>query len=101
MIKNMTNQQAIEVMRNYKIDFGQPGAFDMMTAIGMAEKALDKQIAKTPNYEGYRSAYGELVINMWICPGCGAHYEVVYEDYDFCPKCGQAIQLQDDQEEQT
>ena len=29
--------------------------------------------------------------DTWICPNCEAHYEIDYDDYDYCPKCGQAI----------
>ena len=25
------------------------------------------------------------------CPCCEERYEVYYDDYDFCPNCGQAI----------
>lgn len=26
-----------------------------------------------------------------LCPNCGEYYEVDYDDYDYCPKCGQKI----------
>lgn len=61
----------------------------------MAISALEKQIAKTPDYEGDGYADGELVYDTWICPNCGEYYEVGYHDYDYCPKCGQHIQHED------
>lgn len=54
--------------------------------------ALNKQIPKPPVYEG--DAYdgkGNLVYDTWRCPSCRAIHEVDYDDFDFCPKCGQAI----------
>ena len=60
--------------------------------IDECKAARDKQFAKTPDYEGYGYADGELVYDTWICPKCGEHYEIDYSDYDYCPKCGQHIQ---------
>lgn len=54
--------------------------------------ALEKQIPKKPDYEG--DGYdenGNFIYDTWICPNCGKHYEVDYDDYNFCPECGQAI----------
>lgn len=34
---------------------------------------------------------GEIVYDTWICPCCGKDYEVDYDDYKYCPNCGQAI----------
>lgn len=55
-------------------------------------KSLEKQIAKKPDYEGDGYADGELVYDTWICPYCEKHYEVDYDDYKFCPECGQKIE---------
>lgn len=41
---NMTMPEAIEVLRNFKLDMSQPDAFRMVCAIGMAEEALKKQL---------------------------------------------------------
>lgn len=40
----MTIPEAIEVLRNFKLDMSQPDAFRMVRAIGMAEEALKKQL---------------------------------------------------------
>ena len=50
-----------------------------------------KETAKLPEYTGDGYYNGELVIDTWICPCCGKSYEVDYDDYDYCPNCGQHI----------
>lgn len=60
-------------------------------AFGMAITALEKQIPKKPDLEGDGYADGHLVYDTWICPNCGVKYEVDYEEYDWCPDCGQHI----------
>lgn len=57
----------------------------------VAIKALEKQIPTKPDLEGDGYADGHLVYDTWICPCCEKHYEVDYDDYDYCPNCGQAI----------
>lgn len=55
-------------------------------------EAVEKQKAKKPNYEGDGYAPdGTFVYDEWECPNCGKKFEVDYDDYDYCPKCGQAI----------
>lgn len=54
-------------------------------------KAIEKQKPKTPDYEGDGYADGKMVYDIWICPNCGKKYEVDYDDYKYCPECGQAI----------
>lgn len=63
--------------------------------LDMAVSALEKQVPKTPKYEGDGYADGELVYDTWICPNCGEHYEVGYDNYDYCPNCGQHIKHED------
>ena len=58
----------------------------------MAIKALEKQIPKKPTYEGDGYAPdGMFIWGEWICPCCGRRYEVDYDDYDYCPDCGQKL----------
>lgn len=73
--------QALEEIQQYR-------------TIGTLEEcraAVEKQTAKKPDYEGDGYSDGHLVYDTWICPCCGKHYEVDYDDYDFCPECGQCI----------
>lgn len=61
-------------------------------ALSMAIYALEKQMPKKPTYEG--DGYdenGNLIYDTWICPCCEEYYEVDYDNYEHCPKCGQAI----------
>lgn len=65
---------------------------ELAEAMGMAIQALEKQISKKPTYEGDGYAPdGTLVYDEWLCPHCDNRYEVDYDDYDFCPNCGQKI----------
>ena len=58
--------------------------------------ALEKQIPKKPTYEGDGySPDGKFVLDEWICPCCETRYEVDYDDYDYCPHCGQKIDWSD------
>ena len=68
--------------------------WDAYREIGTVEEcreAVEKQKPKTPDYEGDGYADGYMVYDTWICPNCGAKYEVDYDDYKYCPECGQAI----------
>lgn len=62
--------------------------------IGTVEEcreAIEKTKEKKPDYEGDGYADGHMVYDIWICPCCGERYEIDYEEYEHCPKCGQAI----------
>lgn len=52
---------------------------------------MEKQIPKEPCYSGDGYYNGEIVIDTWECPCCGKEYEVDYDDYEYCPNCGQHI----------
>ena len=67
-------------------------------AIGTAEecrKAVEKQKAKAPDIygDGYDNE-GNMVYDMYDCPNCGKSYETDYDDYKYCPECGQRFDLQ-------
>ena len=65
-------------------------------ALEMAINALEKQIPKKPTYEGDGYAPdGMFIWGEWICPCCGRRYEVDYDDYDYCPDCGQKLDWSD------
>lgn len=53
--------------------------------------ALEKQIPKEPFLSGDGYWNGELVYDTWECPNCDKSYELDYEEYDYCPNCGQKI----------
>lgn len=63
--------------------------------IGTVEECLEareKQKGKKPNIwgDGYDDK-GNMVYDMYDCPGCGKSYEIGYDDYRYCPECGQSI----------
>ena len=61
-----------------------------------ALEALDKQIPKKPDFEGDGYDYlGDIIYDTWICPCCEEHYEVDYDNYKYCPNCGQALDWSD------
>lgn len=75
---------------------------DEYMEIGTLEEcrsAIEKQKAKTPDFEGDGYSDGELVYDTWICPGCGEHYEIDYDKHEYCPNCGQKISWDDWEDE--
>ena len=91
----MTREEAKFILCNTAF-VGVRGTEDKVAeAVRLAVKAIEKQIPKTPNYEGDGYWDGELVYDTWICPNCGKDYEVDYDDYKYCPECGQAIDWSD------
>ena len=90
----MTENETIrEVRFNMStIGLSDKAAKRVVEARNMAIKALEKQIPKKPTYEGDGYAPdGTLVYDTWICPCCDKRYEVDYDDYDYCPNCGQKL----------
>lgn len=62
-----------------------------------AGKLKELYTAKIPDYEG--DGYdndGNIIYDTWICPNCRREYEVDYDDYKFCPECGQKIEQKND-----
>ena len=52
-------------------------------------KRIGKRIPKKPDVSAYNED-GSLL--MYKCPSCASPYDVDYDgQYDYCPKCGQAI----------
>lgn len=73
------------------LNYEQGNRGEQKEAIGVAIAALELQTPKAPNLEGDGYSDGHLVYDTWICPNCETRYEMEYEEYDHCPKCGQAI----------
>ena len=62
----------------------------------LAIKALEKQIPKKPTFDGDGYAPdGSFAWDEWLCTNCGSRYEVDFDDYDYCPNCGQRIDWSD------
>lgn len=61
------------------------------TGMSISE-CVRKQIPKVPNFEG--DGYdmeGSMIYDTWICPCCECRFEVEFEEYKYCPNCGQKI----------
>ena len=71
--------------------------YDKVTVIELSHSlitvkdAVNKQIPLKPQLEADGYSDGELVYDTWICPKCGEDYEIEYDDYKYCPDCGQRI----------
>ena len=101
----MTENEAIKILEEHTQYFIPANDADALYTvldiiqryreIGTVEEcreAVEKQKSKSPTLEG--DGYdedGEMIYDTWICPSCGEDYEVDYDDYDFCPNCGQRI----------
>lgn len=72
-------------------DVDRWNAYKSIGPVEECRKAVEKQRAKKPNLEGDGYADGHMVYDTWICPCCGISYEVDYDDYKYCPDCGQYI----------
>ena len=94
-------KRTIEVSKeNYRLYLEYKAKVKTYETIGTPEEcraAVEKQKAKKPDFEGDGYADGHLVYDTWICPCCGKHYEVDYDDYDFCPNCGQKLDWSDEE----
>lgn len=95
----MKENEAIEAMQfDLKIG-GEIHSQVLRDAIDVAIRALEKQIPKKPTYDGDGYAPdGTFVWDEWLCPCCGERYEVDYDDYDYCPNCGQHLDRSDENE---
>lgn len=91
----MEINKAIEILDNERPHCGEKVTYaegEIYEAYSMAIKALEKRVPDQPALEG--DGYdtdGEIIFDEWLCPCCRTRYEVDYDDYKFCPNCGQAI----------
>ena len=83
-----------EVKNNFVQNLAENAYINMCSVeeMNIAIEALEKQIPKKPDLisDGYDDN-GNLIYDTWICPCCEKQYELDYDDYKFCPECGQAI----------
>ena len=99
----MTESEAVEKLKNMRLfmqitDKNSEHKFaeDDYKANEIAIQALEKQIPKKATLEGDGYAPdGKFVLDEWICPCCETRYEVDYDDYDYCPNCGQKLDWED------
>ena len=84
-------KQIIEVLPQYWPE-------NMIEGIGLnleqIRELAERDTAKAPDYEGDGcDDKGNMIYDTWICPNCRKKYEVDYDNYDFCPSCGQRLKL--------
>lgn len=95
----MTDSEAIEAIQFDQKIGGEIHSQVLRDAIDVAIQVLEKQIPKKPTYDGDGYAPdGTFVWDEWLCPCCGERYEVDYDDYDYCPNCGQKLDWSDEHE---
>ena len=94
----MTEKDVIEYLKSRYLVVGSPlnpqkeECERHNAVIDMAIKALEMRVPNQPDFEG--DGYdddGEIIFDEWLCPCCETRYEVDYDDYKFCPNCGQAV----------
>ena len=68
---------------------------DIKGAIECAVEALKKQIPRKPiiTIDGFFN--GQPIYDTWGCPNCGKVNETDFDDYEYCPICGQALDWSD------
>ena len=94
----MSNKESLKILDDISNSIKESS--NAGQALQAALVAIEKQIPNKPTFEGDGYAPdGSFVWDEWICPNCDKRYEVDYEEYDFCPNCGQAIDWSADEEE--
>lgn len=90
----MTESEAIKVLNMIETHGPLP-----TMAKKMSINALEKEIAKKPEYEAYGYADGELVYDYAKCPICGHDFEYEINDWgcNYCSNCGQKLDWSDEE----
>lgn len=92
----MTNEEAKALFEEDLKDGKCSNDCPECNAREMAISALEKQIPKKPTFEcGGFDGNGNIIYDIWICPCCKDKYVVDYDDYKYCPRCGQALDWSD------
>lgn len=65
-------------------------------AIGTPEEcraAAEKQKTKRADLSVDGHSDGDMVCGTYECPYCGEYYELGYDEYEYCPNCGQHMKI--------
>jgi rRNA maturation endonuclease Nob1 len=91
--KMIKEQELIDELQEY-LDIEDTSRIDLYPEdVQMCIDALEKQIAKKPYIWGDGYYNGELILDMYDCPNCEKTYEIECDKYDYCPSCGQKLDL--------
>lgn len=88
-------KEAIEIIKIAMAEVEWNYPMDYVVAFETAIEALEKQMPTSMDLEGDGYADGVIIYDTWICPRCGKHYELEYDNYDYCPNCGQSLDWED------
>ncbi len=87
----MTSKEALDVLIDAKFCRNAEHENEVNEAIEVLQELVDKVTPTKPLIEADGFYDGELVYDTWVCQKCGERYEIDYDKYDYCPKCGQAL----------
>ncbi len=113
----MTENEAIEIIKNFPkwnlddqwLDENEMKDLSEMVIAALEEirqyralgtvtecrEAMEKQKKKISDIWGDGYSEGKMIYDTYECPNCGKNYEIDCQKYDYCPACGQAIDLSD------
>lgn len=85
-------RKAVGYFKELSIKLRERGFSGASEHCDLAIEALEKQLPEKPIFEGDGfDELGDIVFDEWLCPLCNARYEVDYQEYDYCPSCGQKL----------
>lgn len=79
-----------EVEKKDKINFSQKS---VKRALDVFKDLAKKEIAEKPEVKADDYYDDCLVYDTWVCPRCGEEYEIGIDDFEYCPICGQHVDL--------
>lgn len=95
--KENTNNLAIKKLSDYEDTGLTPADIVQIDRdfTAQAKELAELKELRTPQKptlegDGYDDE-GFIAYDTWHCPNCNKNYELDYEEYDYCPNCGQAI----------
>ncbi len=89
----MTNQEAIDIIKNAiaQVEWDYP--MDYAAAFDMAIKALEKQDVPETNVGKWTTERTQEHDGEWYCSECGYVPVVMSDDMKYCPGCGRKMSL--------
>ena len=99
LVSQLKKYQGIGTVGEIEVAYKRLRVLDKYEKLGTLDEcrsAMEKQKAKAPNVWGDGcDDHENLIYDMYDCPKCGKSYEIDYDDYKYCPECGQAMDRSD------